>query len=199
MITPNTVKKFWKEALDYFEVESVNKNDSDFMSFLGQFLDCIGIIDKDDFKKRFAITIGGTIYIPFEIGVPDEAWSLEDQVLICPHELVHTMQFRKTPEKFVIEYLFNPSIRAEAEAEAFSADLEVYYYLNGELYDIKSRAQELSNYNLEQRHIDYVVLYLESIGETIVQGASVSDVASWALNWFESNGIKPKPILQKGK
>jgi len=191
MITPELVRKLWAEALDHFGAKSVDKEDSDFMEAVGGFLDGIGVLDKEDFLERFTTTIGRTIYRPFDIGVEDGGWDLESQVMILTHELVHCEQYEDGPVEFCVDYVVSRSARADFEAKAYAADMEINYFLTGELYDIPTRAASLLYYGLNQSHVDLVVSVMESISETVVQGASVNDVAAWVLNWLEENGVEP--------
>lgn len=189
MITPELVRKIWSEALDHFNARSVNKEDSEFMEVVGGFLDLIRVTDKREFLGRFTTTIGRTIYRPFEIGVADGVWTLQDQIVTLCHELVHVEQYTDSPLIFSLGYCSKPSVRAKYEAKAYAADMEVDYYLTGKLYDIPSRAACLLSYGLNQSHVDFAASVMESVAETIVQGASVNGVAAWIIDRLKANGI----------
>lgn len=189
-VTSEMTRKFWKEALAKWDGSVKDKNDSDFMKTVGWFLDKIGIQDKDTFLNSFTTTIGKTIYIPFEIGSSDN-YTLWDQITVCVHELVHIQQYKDAPVEFSVGYVTDRSSRAEYEAQAYATGLELNYWRYGRLYNIPERMKTLFSYGLDQKHVDYAAEYLESIGETIVQGASVNEVAAWALTWLEKEGLQP--------
>ena len=194
-ITPDLVKRFWAEALEKFDASSVDKDDSTFMKAIGGFLDAIGILDKKDFLERFTTTIFKTIYRPFKIGDANSEYSLWEQMSVLVHELVHVEQYKADPFGFPFAYVANKSARAQYEAEAYSADLEMHYWMHGHLYDVKSRAANLQYYGLEQEHIDYAASYLESIGMTIENSdAAVNPVAAWAMDWLEAAEVTPAKI-----
>ncbi len=189
-ITSELVKKFWKDALEEFGAKSVDKNDSGFMKAVGSFLDVIGILDKDEFLNHFTTTIFTTIYRPFDIGDGDDGWDLWHQITICVHELVHVLQYKDDPIGFTFSYVGSKNSRSEYEAKAYAADMEMHYWRYGKLYNIEHRMQSLKSYGVDQEHIDFAVSVMESIGETVLAGATVNDVAAWAMDWLEANGVQ---------
>lgn len=194
-ITPDLVQRFWADAIKEFDADSVDKDDSGFMKAVGGFLDAIGILDKEDFLERFTTTIFKTIYRPFKVGEPNGMYSLWEQVTVLVHELVHVQQYKDDPFGFPFAYVANKSARSEYEAQAYSADLEMHYWMHGHLYDVHSRAANLKYYGLEQEHIDYAASYLESIGMTIENSdAAINPVAAWAMDWLETNSVTPAKI-----
>jgi hypothetical protein len=187
---PDLVKDLWREACGHYKATYTSKENSDFMSIAGSFLSSLGILDKQKFLDGFTTTIGSVIYVPFEVGVESGNYSLEHQVTTLCHELVHVVQYYKNKARFVTEYLTRRSFRAEMEAEAYAADLELYYWIHGYLYNTERRAQVLSNYALGKKHIKFAADYLESRGKTIVQGGIESEVTAWIIGWLEVHGVK---------
>ncbi len=191
-MTPDQVRRFWHDALRHYGARSIAKGDSALMGTVGWFLDSMGVLDKEDFLNRFMTTIGEVIYRPFAIGDESSGWSLASQVIGCTHELVHVRQYQRDPAGFTLGYAMRRSSRADHEAKAYAAELEVHYWLYGTLYDIRARMQCLLDYGLKQEHCDFAADVLESVGETIKQGASVNEVAAWTIAWLEANGVKPR-------
>jgi len=189
-ITPELVKEFWKDALKEFGAKSVDKNDSGFMKSIGWFLDAINVLDKDDFLENFTTTIFTTIYRPFEIGNEDDGWDLWHQITICVHELVHVMQYKDDPIGFTFSYVASKSSRSDYEAKAYAADMEMHHWRYGTIYNIERRMQSLKSYGVDQEHIDFAIQVLESISETVLEGATINDVAAWAMDWLEAKGVE---------
>lgn len=193
-ITPELVKDFWKDALEKFDAKSVSKDDSSFMKSIATFLDAIKILDKEDFMDRFTTTIFRTIYRPFKIGDPSN-YSLWAQITVLVHELVHVKQFEADEVGFTVGYITTESSRAAYEADAYSADMEMHYWMYGEIYNIKERAGNLKYYGLEQDEIDFAASVIESNSLTIQNSdAAVNEVAAWAMTWLENHGVTPEVV-----
>jgi len=188
-LTPELTKQFYIEACQKFGATIVQKDDSEFMAAIATVLNQLNITDRDDFMKRFTTTIGTKIYVPFDVGIAGD-YTLEDQVDVLVHELVHVQQYDANEPKFVLCYLLNEAARAEYEAQAYSADMEMHYWRTGRIYDIRGRAQLLDNYALEQDEINFAAEYMESIATTIQEGAAVNNVAAWAMDWMEQHGVQ---------
>lgn len=191
-ITSQLVKDFYGAACTKYGASVVNKTNSDFMRIIGSFLDGIEVLDKELFMKQFTTTIGTTIYTPYEIGVDGgtSGYDLWDQVKIAVHELTHVMQYRTYPVKFMVLYLASPSDRATYEAEAYAADLQLYYWKYGKSYDTAQRAQSLLHYGLKQDHCTYVAQYLDVHADIFAQGGASSEIATWAATWLDDHGAK---------
>jgi len=193
-VTPELVKEFWKDALKKFDAKSVDKDDSTFMKSIASFLDAIKILDKEDFMDRFTTTIFKTIYRPFKIGDTSN-YSLWGQITVLVHELTHVLQFEANEIEFTVGYITNESSRAAYEADAYSADMEMHYWMYGEIYNIKDRAANLKYYGLEQDEIDFAASVMESNSLTILNSdAAVNDVAAWTMDWLEAKGVTPEVV-----
>ena len=189
-ITSQLVKDFYSDALKKFGAQVKGKSDSDFMILVGKFLDGIGVMNKEEFMKEFTTTIGTTVYVPFDVGVDGgaEGYDLWQQISVLVHELTHVQQYNASPAEFTIKYLASRSDRASYEAEAYGADLEMYWWKTGHGYDIANRVKALQGYALHQEHIDYAAEYLRTDDDILAQGGSVSAVAAWAKVWLEQHG-----------
>lgn len=184
-MTPTRMHDLMYDLLAEYPYQWVPKSKSAFMRTVADALDLMGILDHKDFMERYTTTIGDTIYAPFEWGEgdPDGLWN---QVETLVHELTHVEQYHANPVLFPARYLADRSWRAQYEAEAFRADLQIHFWQTGEIYDIDSRAATLLGYGLSEAHCIYVAQYLASMAETIRDGGQVSPVATWVSGWLES-------------
>ena len=80
--TPETVSLFWTYMSQRFNTKIVQKGNSAEMKAVAQFLDLIGVLNKDVFLTNYATTIGTNIYIPFTPGVAIRNWDLFSLSLI---------------------------------------------------------------------------------------------------------------------
>jgi hypothetical protein len=188
-ITSQLVKDFYAAAMKQYKAEIISKEDSGLMKLIAGFLDGIGVLNKDDFMKRFTTTIGSKIYCPFEVGV-DQGYDLWRQISVLVHELTHVQQYDESPAEFVLKYLLYKSDRATYEAVAYASDLEMHWWMYGNGYDVKQRAQSLLSYGLKQEHCDYASEYLAIYDDIFRQGGGVSPVAAWAKEWLNLHGAK---------
>ncbi len=125
-VNSKQVKDFYKIMSKKYECDIVDKDDNIMMEGISYFLDGIGIMDKEEFLNNFTTTIFDNIYVPFEIGNATEC-SLNTQISILIHELVHVRQFNESKIKMPIAYLINSADRAMYESEAWSANIEFLY------------------------------------------------------------------------
>ena len=184
-MTKQLVSDLMVDALQMFDFRWKAKEDSVFMDTVAGALDLMGIIDKQMFMDRFTTTIGRTIYAPFQWTEGDAA-ELWNHVKTLVHELTHVRQHNADPVLFPARYLADRSWRAQYEAEAFTADLQMHFWMTGQVYDVNTRASVLLNYGLDNDHCNYVASHLASVAETIKDGGQVSYVATWACEWLEN-------------
>lgn len=189
-ITEGLVQDLWCAGLHHFGATTKNKNDSTFMYLISQFLDGCGITDKNDFMNRCTTTIGNEIFIPFDIGNDTTGWSLWNQVATFSHEVVHVRQWRDDTAGFMLKYLCSKNARAEYEAEAYGADLELSHWLQDPL-DPNELAGRLASYGLASEYIAFAAAYLATYDDILQQGGSVSPTAKWAIAWLEAKGVTP--------
>jgi len=188
-ITPELTKEFWTAAKVKWGAKQSSKGDSAFMKLVADFLDLMGITNKEMFMNHFTTTIFDTIYTPFEIGVPSGGYDLWNQISICTHECVHVVQYHDSPVKFPVQYLVNKSDRTTYEAEAYASDLQMHYWKYGYGYNIVLRAEVLKQYGLTQEYVDYAIQYITVYDDVLKQGGSTSPVAAWACGWLQDHGI----------
>jgi len=189
-LTSQLVQDFWHDLLQRYGGRVVSKQDSHEMQLVAQFLDTIGVVDRDVFMQRFTTTLFDRIYIPFDLGVEGNGWTLWDQVVVAAHEVVHVQQFHDAPATFVLGYLFNRSDRATYEAQAYGANLELWRWCNGHV-DVNALASSLGSYGLTADHVAYAAAYLATLDDVLRQGGTVAPTAHWTIEWLTAHGVRP--------
>ncbi|KKM81098.1 hypothetical protein LCGC14_1333270 [marine sediment metagenome] len=184
-LTPDLVLDFYRDGLSAYGAHVKTKHDSVAMKAVGNFLDLIGVQDKEDFMDRFTTVLIDTIYTPYRIGVPGD-YSLWDQITTLVHELTHVTQHDADRMGFWLKYLADKSARAHYEAQAYGADLEMHIWRHGKPYDILQRAEQLLHYGLDQEHVEFAYIELQTYSDIAWHSdAVVSPVAAWAQDWLE--------------
>jgi hypothetical protein len=189
-LTSQLVKDLWHDITAHYHAEVADKSDSNLMGLVSTFLDGIGVMDKEDFMQRCVTTIGKSIYLPFEIGVESNGWDLWDQVSVGAHEVVHVRQWRDDTAGFMLKYLCSKNARAEYEAEAYGADLELSHWLQDPL-DPNELAGRLASYGLASEYIAFAAAYLSTFDDVLRQGGSTSPTAKWTIDWLVAKGVTP--------
>jgi len=187
-LTKEKIEQFWNFMLKEFDGEVVDKNTSNFMSTIGWALDTIGVVDQEVFIKRFVTVIPPKIYIPFELGVANDVWDLEDQITVCVHECQHLYQANKDGIiPFSVQYLTNKQSLAAYEAQAYVCNLELSWFLHKRLPDIKRLSEYLYSYNGTSKEVSFMRLYLEACADPIQQGALITQSSKVAIPWLKEN------------
>jgi hypothetical protein len=186
-LTPELVQSFYHDACTSYGAHVKSKSDSGMMVAVANFLDLIGVQDKEMFLNRFTTTIFDTIYAPYEVGVDGSAgYSLWEQITTLVHELTHVTQHDADRLGFWMKYLADKSARAHYEAQAYGADLEMHIWRYGAPYDLAETAGYLQYYGLQQQHIDFAYAELQTIADVIQNtDGAVSPVAAYAMTWLE--------------
>lgn len=148
---PKTYEEVLRETKkEFITFKIVKKRDSVLMQFINIFLRIFTFgYMEDEFLRRFATTIGNTVYVPdcwFE-----PSYSDADKIILLRHERIHMRQRRDyEPLWYSLLYLFLPvpilfayyrmKFEKEAYEETFFARLEYYpdsHYLNTQFYKRK--------------------------------------------------------------
>lgn len=185
-LTSELVKDFWKHMSNVYGSKIVTKKDSNFMKAVGSFLGLMKIQDKEKFMNRYTTTIGKTIYVNFDIGGTTDKKVLAEQNSICVHEHQHVIQYKKDGFKFMFDYLFKHEQRAKLEAEAYSTNLEMYYWYTGKILDIKKLAVKLLNYDCDAIDVSVMEVILRANALTIQHGGIISEASKEAINWLNT-------------
>jgi len=182
-LSPELVEDFWAYMAKQYGTKVVRKSSSAKMKVIGRLLAALGVMSYGHFM-RFATTLKRTIYIPFEIGVADEHWSLWDQIVVCVHEHQHVEQYLEEGSKYERRYLFRSAKRATYEAEANRSNFELFFWRYGFLPDAAERARKLKHYGCSGLDIEVTEKYLLISGETIKRGGVINRSSKLALPWL---------------
>ena len=186
-LTPELVQSFYHDACVSYGAHVRSKGDDAMMKLVANFLDLIGVQDKQQFLNDFTTTIFDTIYTPYTVGVAGSpGYDLWSQITTLVHELTHVTQHDADRLGFWMKYLADKSARAHYEAQAYGADLEMHIWRYGEPYDLAETAGYLQYYGLQQEHIEFAHVELQTIADVIQNtDGAVSPVAAWAMTWLE--------------
>lgn len=182
-VTPGIVRRLWAHMELVFG-SNIARKDAPEMQLIAQMLDNMGIMDTQDFLNRFTTTLGKTIYIPFNIGTESPGYNLASQMRICVHEHQHVHQFLQAGPKFSLDYLTDSAHRAAYEVDAFKCNLEINYWLTGELLDVSALARTLVHYACSESDIRVATKALSMVSRTIEQGGVTSDAGKVAVKWL---------------
>lgn len=187
----DTVQAFWAYMSEAYGSTIVPKATASEMKLVAAFLDALKIQDEETFMKRFTTTIGKRVYTPFEIGVPNEFYSLWGQVRVCVHEHQHVEQGeREGWAEFDIKYVTSASFRAGFEAEAFGCDMEMEYWHQGSALNLEQFAQDrplvLKSYGCSDEDIEQARQMLSIRAGVIGQGVIETASARRAIAWLET-------------
>jgi hypothetical protein len=181
-LTAQIVKDFAKYMTNKFGATIIDKNDAAGMKMIAMFLDMMGILHANDFMDDFSTTIGRRIYLPFVPGAATP--SLHAQVELIVHELQHVEQYNSSPFKFIRQYLLSDAKRAQYEAEAYSTNMEMYWWYCGKLLNYKTLAGLLYNYSCDADDVIVVVKHLRICGEVVKRGGVYNEVSKVAIKWL---------------
>jgi hypothetical protein len=185
-LAPGEVRGLWAHMADHFGTKVVDKRSALEMRLVARFLDAIGVLDRNDFLDGYATTIGRRIYLPFDVGVGDEA-ELWHQILLCVHEHQHVVQHDRRGIRYEIGYLTDRTERARLEAEAYRCDLELSHWRWGTLPDARELAEKLGSYGCRPTDIDLAERMLRIWSVPIRHGAVLGEASQVAVAWLNEH------------
>ena len=166
----------------------VSKDDSEFMEGISHSLDLMGIMDKDTFLDRYTTTIGDTIYTPPRVSTEYTPFS---KVRLMVHEHVHVFQYLGGGvTKFCIPYLVSKAERANFEAEAFGAGMEIEHALLGFTSDTLRTAKAIKNYGCGEEEVQQIEAHLDMKVPMIEAGGEHHYVVQIALAFLRKRGLQ---------
>jgi hypothetical protein len=101
----------------------------------------MGIWNPADHLKRFAMSVGNYVCVPWTPGVGNLT-ELRRQLEVFAHELVHAEQWANDPA-FAINYSTSRSKRANYERLAIQGEGEMKFFLTGRLPNTQREARKL--------------------------------------------------------
>ncbi|MCP3104516.1 hypothetical protein LZ198_37205 [Myxococcus sp. K15C18031901] len=194
-LQPAEVWAFWQHMQERFRTKTADKADALEMQLAAEVLQRMGILDRQRFLERYATTVGRTLYVPFEVGVPQSGWDLWAQVVVCVHEHQHVVQHDEEGPSYELGYLTSTSARARYEAEAYTCNLELYFWRYGTVPSVRALAEKLLGYGCRPEDVDVAAHTLGLASVSVRRGAVMSEATQVALEWLNSH----VPHLRKGK
>lgn len=149
---------------------------------------------ENDFLEKYAITLPGEllgvktiICIPWEPGVgkTDQYYV---QVRRLAHECGHCVQIKHDRPFFATHYLTQPALRANYEALAMHAELELHYWYYGRAAlpsTIGKMANGLKAYQCSETDIEITKKHLTKYNQLVASGAVSSEAGKAAIKWLE--------------
>lgn len=185
--TPEHVRAFADHMAHRFRASIVDKRSAGAMVVVAAFVDRMGVVDQARFQERFATTVGRTIFLPFEPGVPTPAWPLWTQMVVLTHECQHIVQYdRLGPWTFGLRYLTQSGQRAVLEAEAYRCQLELYHWKTGGILAAKLLAASLKSYAVTDADLRVAEAMLASSAISVKRGATLTEAGRVALDWLDA-------------
>lgn len=128
-----------------------------------------GVPSSDEFLTRYWTTLGPVIF------APKGHAALAEHLLVLCHELTHVVQFWRDGLGFVLRYCTRKG-RAELEAEAERAAIEVAWLLTGTLPAYDALAITRHGYALDEAHAQHTVNLLHTAVTSVSNGVISTDV-----------------------
>jgi len=125
VVRGNMVKATYMLVANQYGAKIEEKAESILMKGAGYALKLMGVMDVNDFLKRFTTTIKNVIYVPFKVGV-NEDYALVRQLGVLVHEIEHVKQYYDEKEMFMLKYLADSGERAYYEGMAQGAAMEFH-------------------------------------------------------------------------
>lgn len=195
--TPEKVAAYYGAMERRFGVRYSYKPDDSLARYAASALKLLGIMDAERFLHDYATTLpdpltpqSAVILIPFKPGIAEGRWSLEAQVRVAPHELVHALQVMILgPGRYTVEYLADEHARAVIyEQPALGTAMELAHAWGEQLPDPAALAAKLFSYNCGKDAVDACAVALESRRDIILAGGHLTEPASETISWWQENG-----------
>lgn len=167
------------------------------LELVSEFLDKIGVVNKQEHLSSFGVTLGVTVHVPFDILKPTDGWAPRGKVRMIGHECTHVLQFlgqELSTEKvddpeyiFGWDYLTNEESRAFYEAEAYASDQEIAYQLWGEEPDNDWVEEQLSRaYAMRAVSSGFAKRLLDVRKKVTVKGGYSAKVTKLTVDFFRA-------------
>jgi len=184
--TPQQVKDFAEYMFKRFNLNAIDKRKAWEMKALAWGLDAAGIVNQKKFMKYYSVNLLKRVYFPFEIGNSGEMW-LPNQVAIIIHECQHSIQHRTEGFIYIPNYLFSSCKRANYEADAYRANMEIHYWYTHKVISPAVLADKLRNYGCTPADMAVACRSLEVAAKMVKHGGVVTEATKVAITWWEQN------------
>lgn len=139
--------------------------------------------------RRFAFTVGRTIYLPVPVGPTVEGWAGWSQMTLIAHECQHVHQDDdgRGLVARTIDYVASTARRTQAESEAFGAMLELEMWRRGAIADWwpRVRATSLLSYHVTAQDIEVARRHLLVLAPTVRRYGYVTEAGRVAIQWLD--------------
>jgi hypothetical protein len=187
-ITPAQVQAYYTFMAAQYHATLVHKADSALMTVIAKALGLMGVLDQQAFLTRFTTTVGHTIYLPFTPGIATADYDLWWQVATLAHECQHIVQYERSgAAEFAWTYLTQHASRATYEVEAYTANLELYWWRYHQLIPPATLAGYLTSYACSAADIQVATRQLALRALSVEHGAVVTDTVKVALGWLNQH------------
>lgn len=184
-ITKKDAEKFFKYMSKKYKTEYFDKGEKPPVKLLAEVIDKMGVIKADDFMKKFSMTIGRRIYLPFKPGAAKPSpWS---QIKTCVHEHQHVMQYRKNPFKHVMRYVLSSAKRAVLEAEAYRTAMELDWWRYRRWVPVTKYTDLLKYYGCNKADRRVAEKHLKISQGIVKRGKVISKVSRNAIAWLDKH------------
>lgn len=180
-VTPEQCKAFWRYMARREGFTVIEKASAEEMQAIAWVIKGIG--GDEQWMKRYAITIGTRVYVPFKIGNGNNADRIR-QVCTCMHEAQHVRQYKRNPGAYVTGYVFNDAARTHYEADAYRVTMEAFYFFTGRVMAPGTLANNLKGYYVGKSDIYVCKKHLTSAAALVKYGVITSGVTKVGLRWW---------------
>lgn len=186
-LTPALVIDLYGYMSSGYHSRVVQKGGSNAMQAAGWALDLMGIQDAQTFMKRYATTIGRTIYLPYAVGASQDPAVLAKEIATCVHEHQHVEQYDAGGWRWQWAYMTDPTARARYEAEAYATNLEMAYWYDGGHLDPAALAAKLRAYGCGTADIAVAARMLAASASIAWRGGIAHTPSRRAIAWLETH------------
>ncbi len=188
-LTPDLREALAAFLLDRFGAWAVEKSDVTAVAVVARVFGVLRLLgvnlpSEGEFMDRFWTTLGPVIFAPRGAGM------LGGRLRVLSHEVEHVVQWRRDPLGFVAKYLSRKG-RAELEAEAERAAIEVWWLLTGETpatradLDVTRHGYALDDApGAHDDHADLTRDLLETAVVSVRNGVLSTDVGLAVAGWL---------------
>jgi hypothetical protein len=186
--TPDLVRRFHAFLLGLIGARSFDKRIAPEMRVLALVLGHLRGGDRALFLEQQPTTICRRIYLPFEPGVPSSTWPLWKQMVALVREGQKVLRNRQQGCLWSgWRWLTREQERIQREIESFLCHLEMHLWRYRELPSLKDLTRTLQKYEGRPFLTEFCEAMLQVAGESVKQGAVISDAGRIALPWLTRN------------
>ena len=186
--TPDLVRRFHVFLLGLIGAHSFDKRTAPGMRVMAFVLGRLRVVDREQFLEQQPTTVCRRIYLPFEPGVPSNSWPLWRQMVALVRESQKVLRNRQQGCLWGgWRWLTHEQERIQREIEGFLCHLEMHLWRYRELPSLKDLTRALQKYEGRPFLMEFSEAMLQVAGESVRQGAVISDAGRIALPWLTRN------------